>query len=76
VLVDDVALELRCGDDVAVAELEVLNEQTGAIKRSLAADAGELLINFVGLAWSVESSVQRVCRSSPTRYDVLDQSQI
>jgi len=58
VLVNDVALELRCGDDIAVAELEVLDEQTGAIERLLAADAGQLLVDFVALLMSVSCSLQ------------------
>jgi hypothetical protein len=33
-----------------MTELEVLNEETGAVERLLAADAGDLLVNLVVLS--------------------------
>ena len=48
-LVDDVTLECRGLDDIAVTELEMLDEETGAIERLLAANAGKLLIDLVVL---------------------------
>jgi hypothetical protein len=49
VLVYDVSLKLRRRDDVAVSELEVLNEETCAVERLLTADAGETLVKLVVL---------------------------
>jgi hypothetical protein len=48
-LVDDVALKYRGWDDVAMAELEVFDEEAGTIERPLAANAGELLVDLVVL---------------------------
>jgi hypothetical protein len=45
----DVSLKLRRRDDVAVSELEVLNEETCAVERLLTADAGETLVKLVVL---------------------------
>ena len=45
--VDDMALELLRWNDVAVAELKMLDEEACAVERLLAADAGELLVDFV-----------------------------
>jgi hypothetical protein len=49
VFVYDVSLELRGRDDVAVSELEMLNEETCAVERLLAADAGQTLVKLVVL---------------------------
>jgi hypothetical protein len=43
-------LELGGGDNAAVAELEVLNEETGAVEGVLATDAGKLLVKLVVLS--------------------------
>jgi hypothetical protein len=48
-LVNNVALECRGRDDVAMAELEVFDEETGTIERLLAADAGKFLVDLVVL---------------------------
>jgi hypothetical protein len=53
-LVDDMAMELRCWNNVAVAEFEVFDEEAGAVKGLLAADAGELLIDLVALVYISE----------------------
>jgi hypothetical protein len=45
-----VSLKLGSSDDTAMTELEVLNEETGAVEGLLAADAGDLLVNLVVLA--------------------------
>lgn len=58
----DMALELGIGDDVAVAELEVLNEETGSVERLVAADTSQLLIDLVAL-----SSVSHVIRQDKSR---------
>jgi hypothetical protein len=49
VLVDDVTLELGSRNDVAVAELQVFDEEACTIEVLLAADTCELLVDPVVL---------------------------
>jgi hypothetical protein len=48
-LVYDVALKLGRGNDIAVSELEMLDEEVGVVEGLVAADAGEPLIQPVVL---------------------------
>jgi hypothetical protein len=43
------ALELASGNDMAVAKLKMFDEETCAIEGGVAADAGELLVDFMVL---------------------------
>ena len=67
ILVDDMALKLSGRDNVAVSELEMLNEKTGAIECLLTSDAGELLVNTVALKF-VSDSVYRGDNRLRARY--------
>jgi hypothetical protein len=49
VLVDDMALELRGRNDVAVSKLEMLNEEARSVECLVTSDTSELLIDFVAL---------------------------
>jgi hypothetical protein len=48
-LVYDVALKLGRGNDIAVSEFEMLDEEVGVVERLVAADAGEPLVQPVVL---------------------------